>query len=322
MPNPMRLKAIEGLKAGDSFTYERTFSREETELFGDMTRDYNPVHYDHRWTEVKGFNGLICHGLLVGSMICEFGGQVGWLATGMTFKYIKPVYFGDTITCEITLNAIDDSGRAEAEAIFTNEDGDQVCFAQLTGRLPLAREREILNQMVSERDPTNKLSEIEFETEPEAEPEKRSADLVSQECSVGVKFDSLERAFMFVNSGADLTHQAILCRKTGKIHHISDALSFEDEIPPEKYEDEDCIEIPGKNFLDLGHRLVFDFVEEYLPGQSDRVRNIFRSRGAYGRFKDLLDNHGLLKQWQKFEDIREAEALREWCRQNDIVLVD
>jgi hypothetical protein len=32
MPNPMRQKAIEGLKAGDSFTYSRTFKKEETEL--------------------------------------------------------------------------------------------------------------------------------------------------------------------------------------------------------------------------------------------------------------------------------------------------
>ncbi len=50
---------------------------EKTEYFGDITRDYNPVHYDFRWVEAKGFKGLICHGLIVGSMICEFGGQVG-----------------------------------------------------------------------------------------------------------------------------------------------------------------------------------------------------------------------------------------------------
>ena len=89
MPNPMRQKAIEGLKAGDIFTYSRTFKQEETEQFGDMTRDYNPVHYDLRWAKSKGFDRLICHGLLVGSMICELGGQVGWLATGMNFKFIS-----------------------------------------------------------------------------------------------------------------------------------------------------------------------------------------------------------------------------------------
>ena len=85
MPNHIRQQAIEGLKENDSFTYSRTFNQKETEYFGDITRDYNPVHYDLRWVKVKGFKGLICHGLIVGSMICEFGGQVGWLATGMNF---------------------------------------------------------------------------------------------------------------------------------------------------------------------------------------------------------------------------------------------
>ena len=157
MPNAMRQRAIDGLNEGDSFIYKRTFNQEETELFGDLTRDYNPVHYDLRWADDKGFNGLICHGLMVGSMICEFGGQVGWLATGMNFKFIKPVYFGDTITCTITITKIEDSGRSEAEAICTN-DNDQVCFAYLTGRLPLDHEREILRLMVEEGDLTNKLA--------------------------------------------------------------------------------------------------------------------------------------------------------------------
>jgi 3-hydroxybutyryl-CoA dehydratase len=91
MANPIRKSAVKGLREGDSFNYKRVFTREDTVLFGDLTRDYNPVHYDARWAGSKGFRSEICHGLLVGSMICEFGGQVGWLATGMNFKFIKPV---------------------------------------------------------------------------------------------------------------------------------------------------------------------------------------------------------------------------------------
>lgn len=158
MKNPIRQKAIEGLKTGDTFQYRRTFTKAETTLFGDLTRDYNPVHYDRRWSDVKGFKGLICHGLLVGSMICEFGGQVGWLATGMNFKFIRPVYFDDTIDCTITIKGIENSGRAEAEAVFFNQNGEQVGCAQLTGRLPLAPDRALLARMVAEGDPTNKLT--------------------------------------------------------------------------------------------------------------------------------------------------------------------
>jgi len=162
MPNPIRLKAVQGLTEGDSFSVTRTFTKEDTLAFGDLTRDYNPVHYDSRWTALKGMKGLICHGLLVGSMICEFGGQVGWLATGMDFKFLKPVYFGDTIRCMVTITKIDDRMHAEAEAIFTNQDNEQVGHAYLTGRLPTSPERDILKQMLSENDPTNKLSNKEY----------------------------------------------------------------------------------------------------------------------------------------------------------------
>ncbi|MFO7709207.1 MAG: MaoC family dehydratase [Desulfobacterales bacterium] len=157
MANPMRQSAINGLRQGDSFKYQRSFSLAETVSFGELTRDYNPVHYDGRWAAAKGYRGVICHGLLVGSMICEFGGQVGWLASGMNFKFVKPVYPGDTVECALTITKIEEGGRAEAEAIFTNQNGERVCWAQLKGLLPLAPERELLQLMVAAGDPANKI---------------------------------------------------------------------------------------------------------------------------------------------------------------------
>lgn len=163
MPNPFRAKAIQGLKVGDSFSFKRHFTKDESISFGDMTRDYNPVHYEPRWADLKGFDGLICHGLLIGSMICEFGGQVGWLATGMDFKFIKPVYFGDTIHCTITITRKESGGRTEAEASFLNQDQVKVCHAALSGRLPIKQERELLERMINENDPTNKLSNKNYD---------------------------------------------------------------------------------------------------------------------------------------------------------------
>ena len=82
------------------------------------------------------------------------------------------------------------------------------------------------------------------------------------------------------------------------------------------------IEIPHKNDLDLGHNLVFEFTASNLPDEYDRVRDIFRHRGAYGRFKDLLDFKGLLDAWHSFENERETKALRRWCDENKIELSD
>jgi len=153
----IRKKAIEGLKVGDIFNILRTFTEEQTVHFGDITRDFNPVHYDERFARAKKFPGRICHGLLVASMICEIGGQVGWLASGMNFHFRRPVYFGETITCCLTITDIDEKGRAKAKATYQNQDGIVVLEAFLTGIIPGFPERQVLRAMVAEGDPTNKV---------------------------------------------------------------------------------------------------------------------------------------------------------------------
>jgi acyl dehydratase len=152
----IRQRTVEGLRPGDTFTVTRTFTEELTRAFGDLSRDYNPVHYDQRFASTKGFGGLICHGLLVGSLITEVGGQIGWLATGIDFKFMKPVFFGDTVTCRFTLLEVDERGRARARAVFSNQHGTTVVEAALSGRLPGDAERAVLAAMVAEGDPTNR----------------------------------------------------------------------------------------------------------------------------------------------------------------------
>jgi acyl dehydratase len=151
----IRQRTIAGLRPGDTFTLTRTFTEELTRAFGTLARDFNPVHYDRRFAGAKGFPGLICHGLLVGSLLTELGGQMGMLATAMDFRFLRPVFPGDTVTCRLTLTSIDERGRAQGTAAFTNQDGVRVLEASLTGRLPGPEERAVLAAMVAEGDPTN-----------------------------------------------------------------------------------------------------------------------------------------------------------------------
>ena len=60
----------------------------------------------------------------------------------------------------------------------------------------------------------------------------------------------------------------------------------------------------------------------FLPDDFDEVRQIFNSRGAYARFKDLLDRRGALDQWYDFEAKAEERALRMWCDLNSIEVGD
>jgi len=153
----IRNRTIQGLQVGDTFTISRRFTEEDMRSFADVTRDYNAVHLDSRFSNAKNFKDRICHGLLVGSMLTEIGGQIGWLASVMNFRFKQPVYFGETITCRFTITEVDERRRAKAEAVYHNQDGDIVLEAELKGILPDAAERRILDTMVAEGDPTNKL---------------------------------------------------------------------------------------------------------------------------------------------------------------------
>ena len=146
----IRNQTIQGLTVGETFTASRKFTEQDMITFADITRDYNPIHFDERFVAAKNLKGRICHGLLVGSLLTEIGGQIGWLASEMNFRFKKPVYFGDTIECSLTITKIDELNRARAEVIYRNQDGTIVLEAELVGILPGDRERKILDAILTE----------------------------------------------------------------------------------------------------------------------------------------------------------------------------
>ena len=146
----IRRRTIRGLKPGDRFSVSRRFTEADTRRFGDLTRDYNPVHYDDRFARSKGLTGRICHGLLVGALITEIGGQIGWLASGMNFRFLAPVYFEETVTCTLTICEIDRRDRARALAEFQTTDGRRVATAELFGLLPSEADRIVMQQTADE----------------------------------------------------------------------------------------------------------------------------------------------------------------------------
>ena len=134
-----------------------------------------------------------------------------------------------------------------------------------------------------------------------------------------ISFSDIQDAFFFVNSAGYGMNSAVLCKDTGQIFYSSEMGGI-DEIGDEDLDWETCIDIPHKNDLDLGQRLVFEFVERHLPDEYHRIRQIFRRRGAYGRFKDFVESKGLLQSWYDFERQREEQVLRQWCEANEIEL--
>ena len=134
-----------------------------------------------------------------------------------------------------------------------------------------------------------------------------------------VKFDDIEMAYEFVNSGSYGEHCAVLQKDTGEIFYRSE-ISDLDEIAEaeDRIDWDNCVEIPYKQDLELGKSLVFEFVEDKLPDKMGLVANFFQHRGAYSNFKALLTSEGVLQAWYDFENSRQQHALHRWCEENEI----
>ena len=144
----IRKKAVEGLKVGDTFTVSRTFVEQDMRAFSEMTKNYNPAYFDEEFVKAKNLKGKICPGLLVGSLVTEIGGQLGWLASKLDLRFKSPVYYGDTISCSFTISCMAGRGLTEAKAVCRNQEGKIVLEAFLKGYIPVGPEIPLLNNLV------------------------------------------------------------------------------------------------------------------------------------------------------------------------------
>jgi hypothetical protein len=136
--------------------------------------------------------------------------------------------------------------------------------------------------------------------------------------STYIKFSDLVDAYDWVSAGAPFENAAYLDKVTGAVYLSSELVDVDSELP-EDYEDESkYISVPHKFDLDLGKSLALQFIEEMLPDKSDQAHAFFRKRGAYSRFKDLLEREGLLDDWYKYEEEAIKSALYEWAEENDL----
>ena len=112
-------------------------------------------------------------------------------------------------------------------------------------------------------------------------------------------------------------HNAILCKESGQIFYTSE-MGDSDELPEDIDDPEKYIEIPHKIDLDLGEALVVEFTSKYLSEELDKVYSIFRRKGAYSKYKDLLERKGALEDWYKYESKQQEVTLKDWCQRNNI----
>ncbi|WML58760.1 hotdog domain-containing protein [Neobacillus sp. PS2-9] len=86
------------LKVGDIITFERIFTVRDVELFSEVSGDEG-IH--HIIPDEQG--RLVVQGLLTATLPTKVGGDHNVLARNMNFEFLRPVFTGDTIICEVTI---------------------------------------------------------------------------------------------------------------------------------------------------------------------------------------------------------------------------
>ena len=133
-----------------------------------------------------------------------------------------------------------------------------------------------------------------------------------------LSYEDLLDAYEWVSADLALQNSAYVHRTSGAIYLDTDEIEVGEEVPEDIEDGTKYIAVPHKHDLDLGKALVFDFVEEYLPEDVDKVAGYFKRPGAYSRYKELLERRELLEKWYGYEQKKTFEVLRQWATENSI----
>ena len=137
-----------------------------------------------------------------------------------------------------------------------------------------------------------------------------------------VKYQDLESAFEWSSSGGPFENTALLSRATGEVFLKSMHGEFGEELPEDIDDGTLYVAAPHKNDLNLGRELVFDFVEAVVPQHMRSVESYFRQRGAYLKFKTLLERESMLDDWYRFESKAKCKSLLQWASENGFTVTE
>lgn len=133
-------KTFEQIQLGDSASFTKTITETDVVLFGGISGDLNPAHFDEVSASASPFKARIAHGMLVSSLISTVLGTKlpgnGTIYLRQDSSFLKPVYFGDTITATVKVIEKTEKKRVILETVCTNQHGDTVISGQATVLAP------------------------------------------------------------------------------------------------------------------------------------------------------------------------------------------
>ena len=120
------------LQIGDSGTFSKTVTEADVFAFASASGDFNPLHIDEEYARKSVFGHRVAHGILTAAIISAvLGSEIPGLGTvfvELHIKFLKPVYFGDTVTAHATVTEIINPKRVRLMVACTNQHGEDVAL--------------------------------------------------------------------------------------------------------------------------------------------------------------------------------------------------
>ena len=119
------------MKVGDIVSWRRTFTDDDVRLFNKISGDEG-VH--HVRPDEQG--RLMVHGLLTATLPTKIGGDMNFIAREMRFQFHRPVFAGDTVSCEVTIVALEPADKytnVRSEFVCRNQNGKEVMSGYALG---------------------------------------------------------------------------------------------------------------------------------------------------------------------------------------------
>lgn len=102
---------IEDIEIGMVRRLRKTIDDSDIELFGQISTDRNPVHFDDDYARDTIFGGRIAHGMLTAGLISAIIGEQlpghGTIYMKQSLTFLAPVRPGDLVEAEVKVAAID-----------------------------------------------------------------------------------------------------------------------------------------------------------------------------------------------------------------------
>ncbi|BES66392.1 MaoC family dehydratase [Gottschalkiaceae bacterium SANA] len=116
---------------GQEAKRSRTVTETDVVLYGGISGDLNPAHFNEEESKKGMFGGRIVHGMLTAGYISAVLGMQlpgpGTIYLKQSLKFTAPVRFGDTITATVTVIELDEKRkRATLKTECSNQNGDLV----------------------------------------------------------------------------------------------------------------------------------------------------------------------------------------------------